>query len=456
MSVPKIFFYNIFPAFTGVVSSACIGIVVLKNMPSGRRQYRLYKILFIAAYIVIAAFLATLFYKMNLLGYIPFYILVSYGTLLGNAACIRLLFGERFRTCWGVVLFDGIIKEFSAATCFAFLSEKALNLNVPGERMLYLFGNFVIVPVIFLLFLFLLYKMKVGEAYCQWMEHRDSWSCGLICLSAYPVLVDGGIDFLMGRGMSRNGSFAIIWLVMSIMLLLFNYMGLEEQQRKEFSDQQLILKQQSAYIGTLEGMQEEMRRFRHDYKNMVSGMYLKAKEGELTEILEYLQEMTEDFDIQIGGQIRQMSQLRNVYMTEIKSLLLMKICEMQKDGTACELEVMHPFYGTEFKTTDLCRCLGILIDNAMDEVRGREDARVHIMISSQEGCTTFRVKNRLYHVMDIHKIWQQGYSTKGEDRGTGLAGYRKILKNYHHVLSAAAVQDGYFIQELKIQERSVG
>ena len=141
-------------------------------------------------------------------------------------------------------------------------------------------------------------------------------------------------------------------------------------------------------------------------------------------------------------------------MTEVKGLLLTKLAQMQRDGTVCELEVMHPFQGTRIRSTDLCRGLGILLDNAMEEVKGREDGQIHIMISSQEGYTTFRVKNRLYHTVDVHKIWQQGYSTKGADRGLGLASYRKILAGYEDVLPATAVQEGYFIQEFKVREQN--
>ena len=186
----------------------------------------------------------------------------------------------------------------------------------------------------------------------------------------------------------------------------------------------------------------------------MSGLCLTVKEGELTEAGRFLLEMTEDFDSQIGGQIRQMGHLSNVCITEVKGLLLAKLAQMQREGTACELEVMRPFQQTRLRTTDLCRCLGVLIDNAMEEVRGQEGARVHIMISSQEGYTTFRVKNRLYHSVDVHRIWQQGYSTKGADRGIGLASYRKILEGYEDVLPATAVQEGYFIQEFKVRERN--
>ncbi len=85
-------------------------------------------------------------------------------------------------------------------------------------------------------------------------------------------------------------------------------------------------------------------------------------------------------------------------------------------------------------------------------VRGKENAYINIMVSCQDGFTTFRVKNTLYSEVDFHKIWLEGYSTKGNGRGTGLANYKKILECYENVFPYTSIQDGYFIQELKIQE----
>ena len=147
-----------------------------------------------------------------------------------------------------------------------------------------------------------------------------------------------------------------------------------------------------------------------------------------------------------------LNQLANVHMAEIKGLLLEKLAWMQKEEIHCDLEVLHPFEGTRMRSTDLCRCLGILMDNAADEVRGKEDARIHLMISSQNGCTTFRVKNTLYGKVDFQRLGTAGYTTKGEGRGIGLESYRKILGRYDFVFPFTAIQDGYFVQELLIQE----
>ncbi len=91
---------------------------------------------------------------------------------------------------------------------------------------------------------------------------------------------------------------------------------------------------------------------------------------------------------------------------------------------------------------------------AMEEVRGHADGSVHIMISCMEEWTTFRVRNTLFHTVDFSKIWESGYSTKGAGRGIGLASYKKILRDYDHVFFAAAVEDGDFIQELRILGRN--
>jgi len=456
MSFLSVFVYDMFSGVFGLAMVVCAGLFVLRILSFGRGKFRGGGIVLAAAWIVTGAGIAALLYKAGLLRNFFVAILMEYVQLIGGALCIGFLFRERFRRCWGIVLFEGIVMHFSTVVVFVLTSERPYDLSIGEERVRYLISNYMLGPAAVLLVFFLLRQLKVGDAYCRWLEHRDVWSWGMICLSAYPVVIYGMATLLTYGGMSRNGGLSITYLVLIAALVVFHYKGREEWQRKEAAAQSLIVRQQEAYIRTLEGMQEEMRRFRHDYKNMMSGMYLTAKEGELTEAMDYIREMTDDFDSQIGGQIRQMSQLGNVCMTEIRGLLLAKIAQMQKEGTVCELEVMRPFCGTGCRTTDLCRCLGILIDNAMDEVRGREDARVHIMISCQEGYTTFRVKNRLYHEVDVHRIWQQGYSTRGAERGIGLASYRKILDGYENVLPATAVQEGYFVQEFKVEERNAG
>lgn len=452
MSFSFVVGYNIIAGMISMIAEVCIGSVLLKEIPSGRKKHEWRKIFFVIVLELSTAVAGALCYEAGFLRQVIIKLLASYVTLLEDTVCIRLLFGGSFRACWYVVVFSGIAADFAQDVCFVTTSKEIFYMTVKSDSIEYVFRSIVIGPVVFILLLFILHKMQVERAFRQWMERGGIWRWGMVILSAYPVLTMAVSLWFINSGMHIGRSEMLSVFMMGGLLLILHYMGREEAQQKELREQQLNIRQQNTYIETLEGMQEEMRRFRHDYKNMMSGMYLKAKEGNITEITDFIQDMTEDFEEQIGGQIRKMSQLRNIYMTEVKGLLLTKLAEMEKDGIHCELEVLHPFYGTDMKATDLCRCLGILIDNGMDEVRGKEDGQIHIMLSSQDGYTTFRVKNTLYHEVDFHKIWQQGYSTKSSGRGIGLASYKKIVDGYVHVLTASEVRDGFFIQELKIQE----
>ena len=68
-----------------------------------------------------------------------------------------------------------------------------------------------------------------------------------------------------------------------------------------------MMQQQNAYIESLEGLQREVRRFRHDYKNMMAGMYAQAKEGDADAVRQLIWEVTDDFESQVGGWIQEMT-----------------------------------------------------------------------------------------------------------------------------------------------------
>ncbi|WP_418490802.1 sensor histidine kinase [Frisingicoccus sp.] len=224
-------------------------------------------------------------------------------------------------------------------------------------------------------------------------------------------------------------------------------------QKQQIDAQKINLQQQAAYIKNLESLQHEVRRFRHDFKNMMSGMYLQAQDGNISAVQTFIQNITADFDHQVEGELKLMNQLANIHHLAVKSLVLTKLEQMKQSNIHYHLEVFRTFDKTQLRETDLCRCLGILIDNAIEAVQGHPEGQIHMIISSQGDYTTFLVKNTLHEAIDFHKIGTVGYSTKNKDRGVGLASYHRILSQYGFALPSTTVKNGFFIQELKIIEK---
>ena len=405
------------------------------------------------SYIMALSLVATIFYKAGMFRW-PYNggeTLLKYVQILGCMLLLRVMYRKSYGASLAAAIFLQAAYDFGWYLEEAFAPDRFYHLDNLAERRAYLFYEWVAVPLSLLFVALLLRRLGVGKLYRLWERKRPEAGVWIF-MGSYPVLsrIVQGLVKESEKREDYNPVTAIIFLL--IIYMIFQHGAREEMHKKQIEEQQVSIQQQAVYIENLEGLQREVRRFRHDFKNLMAGMYMQASEGDLASIQSYIQEMTADFDTQVGSQIRMMNQLANIRMAEVKGLFLEKLKEMQAQGISCELEVLKPFEGTVIRGTDLCRCLGILLDNAMEEVQGREGGKIWIMISSQNGCTTFRVKNTLYSSPDFPRVGTLGYSTKGENRGIGLANYKKILEQYERALSVTAVQEGYFIQELKILE----
>jgi len=364
---------------------------------------------------------------------------------------LRLLYRTSYRNCCLDALMVELLFSYGKLPANLWRHGRVYRLAVAEELRSYLFWAFIISPICLLLCGLVIGRSGMGKVYRQWMEQETVHKGILFLLAFYPVFYD--ILQIIADGEGLKGAYLLFPLFMLLVIhMIFVYVGRDRQQKQYIMAQQADLRQQSIYIEKMEQMQSELRRFRHDFRNMMAGMYLQAKEGDLNAVQTFIQEMTGDFDRQVDGQIRLLNQLGNIRMIEVRSLFLEKLAIMQQENISYELEVPCPFEGTRMRVVDLCRCLGILLDNALDEVRGREGARIHLMISSQKECTTFRIKNTLYSVVDFGRLGTAGYTTKGSGHGIGLESYRKSLEKYDFVFPFTAIQEGYFVQELKIQE----
>ena len=195
-----------------------------------------------------------------------------------------------------------------------------------------------------------------------------------------------------------------------------------------------------------------MRAFRHDYKNLLAGLSHQA--GDLEGLRRTLSELDAGFDLRLGRKIQSSTQIGNLQIPEVRSLLLTKLAAMGERGTACRLETLYPVTAVDMDTWDFVRCLGILVDNAAEAALDTDQPWVEIVLLSQDGRVHLRVSNSYGNRIDPGQMWREGWSTKGEDRGLGLASYRRILEGYPNASSCTSWDRGVFVQELTVEART--
>ena len=131
-------------------------------------------------------------------------------------------------------------------------------------------------------------------------------------------------------------------------------------------------------------------------------------------------------------------------------MITTKIAKMQEEGIAYLLEVPNPVMESGMRTEDLLRCIGILIDNALEEAVKSEEKSVKIILLKRPGELYTAVSNTWAQKPDLAKMQEKGYSSKGKNRGTGLFSLRRITAEYPNCMTRMRVEAHMFIQELRI------
>ena len=188
----------------------------------------------------------------------------------------------------------------------------------------------------------------------------------------------------------------------------------------------------------------------------MAGLYLQAQQGDMEGLQEQLRKKLEYFDENLSEQIRQTSALANIKDAQVKSLLAVKISEMQGHRIFFQIEVPQQVEHLGMNAEDCCRGLGILIDNAMEAAIQALKPQVQIAIPSFGETVQVEVKNTFGdETPSLDKIWADGFSTKGTGRGAGLAILKRILARYENVMMHTSLSDERFIQQLTINTRGV-
>lgn len=125
-----------------------------------------------------------------------------------------------------------------------------------------------------------------------------------------------------------------------------------------------------------------------------------------------------------------------------------KMIETECDKIPFHLEVMFPVSRASMATADLLRCVGILLDNAIEEARTQKDVGITLLLLQEDMSLTIVVKNRVQDKPDLTRIWNRGYSTKGSGKGVGLSNYQNIIKKYPRVAQETKIEGEYFVQVL--------
>ena len=391
-------------------------------------------------------------YLIILLVIIPSAFLYFY---IGSISILYLLIG-----C-GVFLFYkvkwySIITVLSSSILMFFTNFIAFVVEVLIQKIIYTFVlvdivhtlTFALISITFAYSLkFLLKKLKqsylsINKNYLIIISIVLVFS--FIILYLYSKVQTVNISSLKIYGLIFIG---IIIFFIALIIIISRYTLRELRYRRNMEEIETYYE----YTLQIESINNEMRKFRHDYVNILTTMSEYIRENDMDGLKTYFNDNIVPMKDNLQMNSIKINGTDNLKVRAIKGLITTKILQAQEKNIPISIEVPELIDHIEMNTVDLSRIIGIIIDNAIEASEELEDALIRIAFINVETSVMFIVMNKCKEDMPkIHELFQDSFSTKGDNRGLGLTTLKEITDTTENVLLDTTIENGYFVQKVEI------
>lgn len=226
-----------------------------------------------------------------------------------------------------------------------------------------------------------------------------------------------------------------------ILSLIFYRQGLKESLEKELLKREL--ENLKAYSEEIENVTKEMRAFKHDYKNILLSLNEYIENNKWDNLKVYFKQEVFNYTDDIDKDNLRFSLLSNIKILPLKSLISSKIIKAKGLNIEVFIDIQEVIEDVDMSVVDLCRVIGNLLDNAIEEAEKSSEKSIQLGIVKKGQRVLFIIKNSTSKdVVDVHKMFQKGFSTKGKNRGFGLNNVKDLIDNkYVNVTLSTEIDD---------------
>ena len=335
-----------------------------------------------------------------------------------------------------VVLLTGALIEPSddktnamvKATIFATLPY--INLKLDGFIQDFFLSNIqiesietelIVSHIISLILIILLTRLEMSfYKYCQNQFDRLSFWIIPIQLSLYFFFIYSDLaltitemyDASPAQTLLHFSPFVVLPILSILSIVFFNH---AMNQSQEVAREKEQFKVSQAFSSMMADQYQEMRKFRHDYKNILLTLEGYIRDQEWQGLADYFHQHIQPTQVSI----------------EVPDDLHLNVAR-------------NPIY--------LVRIIGILLDNAIEALSNQEGGKLALAVFEDQGQVHLIIENDCQEDPgDLNKLLEAGYSTKGSGRGLGLSNALELARESQFQLTTQFANER-FTQHLLIRK----
>lgn len=231
---------------------------------------------------------------------------------------------------------------------------------------------------------------------------------------------------------------------------------ISEEVKKEQEDELISLKDQqlnsmSSYSEHIESLYTQIRGFRHDYTNLLVSLNEAINLNDMPAVKNIYNAVLADSGKSLNSDSYQIGNLAKIGNPSIKSIISAKLMEAHQKGITLTVEVEDYMDSPKMELLDFIRILSILLDNAIEAAESCQRPSLVFAFFKDKGSDILIVENSTEKKrVNTKTIFQRGFSSKGDNRGIGLANVKEILDKYDNVILNTTSVNYQFRQEMKV------
>lgn len=186
--------------------------------------------------------------------------------------------------------------------------------------------------------------------------------------------------------------------------------------------------QLNSYLTLVQKQYTELRKFKHDFQNIMLSLDQVLKDNDSKQIKYYYDSLLEEEKDLNNVQSGSITQIQAIDNEAIRGLLIQKFFSAKAKDINLNFELDQKHYSIE-PNISIVRILGVLLDNAIEHVQNSDDKNVTCAFFKTGNTLEITVDNKVDEKININQIFDCGYSTKKDHTGFGLTNVLDLVNH---------------------------
>lgn len=297
----------------------------------------------------------------------------------------------------------------------------------------------------------LISKLKiVTNIYRKLIERLESIKLTKIIIFITLTVIALSIIFTIIANIYRlTGETIICFVTVVIFAFLFTLYSKEQNEYTSLTEQ---YNQLFECVREFEIWIDKNEKNNHEYKNDLAVLEAKISDPEIKKFIE--EKLTQKMIVN-SEWIHPLKDMPNGGM---KGLIYYKIILAKNNKVELKIDISkqskkHLKKLTEKEYDAICQLLGIYLDNALDAARNSKQRSMALEFYEMREELNIVITNSFKGQIELDKIQNKGYTTKGNGHGKGLSYANEILKENETLSAQNKICNNYYIQRIIVHNK---